>query len=149
MALQHCSTSELCKLSLRKCLEKKECLQSRAVYFDKHTLFPHCRKERKGDNETITTKVREKSFVLSLLLSNVKNTTEEINPPPTPEKQLQGDFTGKAIAVLFLTSAGAETKALSGPPHTPLPERQNLSDTSQDTYLHCMLQSISVCGEWA
>lgn len=73
--------------------------------------------------------MRERIFVLSLLLSNVKNRTEKINSPPSPEKQQQGEINWEGKHCPSPTSAGAETKARSSPPQALLPERQNLSDT--------------------
>ena len=57
----------------------------RAVYFDKHNLFSHCRRERKGDQ-------RKRISVLSPLLSNVTNRKGEIISHPSGEKQQQGEL---------------------------------------------------------
>ena len=72
------------KFSLKKCLEYWECLQSHAVYFDQHNLFLHCRQERKRDQ-------KKRIFVLSQLLSNVKQ-KGEINSHPSHEKQQQDEL---------------------------------------------------------
>ena len=80
----HYSISFLLKFSLKKCLEYWECLQSHAVYFDQHNLFLHCRQERKRDQ-------KKRIFVLSQLLSNVKQ-KGEINSHPSHEKQQQDEL---------------------------------------------------------
>lgn len=59
----------------------------------------------------------------------LKTEQRKLTPIPILRSSSRMKFTGKAMAVLVLTSVSAETKAHSSAPQALLPERQNLSLT--------------------
>lgn len=59
----------------------------------------------------------------------LKTEQRKLTPTPFLRSSRRMKFTGKPMAVLFLTSVRAKTKAPSSAPQALLPERQNLSLT--------------------
>lgn len=106
-----------------------------------NTIFFHT---ARGKEKAIPPK---KNLCFNPLLSNVRTEKGKFNSHPSGKKQQQVELNWEDNHCPSHASTGAKMKACSRGPPAPLPEMQNLSNTSQDAWMYYMIQSISVWGK--